>query len=102
MAGEVIQLLSLARRAGRIVAGDTAVRSAIQRRKASLVVLAADAAQRTRRSFLLLTQSAGIPVITFGSREELGRVLNRSICAVAAITDKNLSRGILETMEKGG
>lgn len=97
-----MQLLSLARRAGRIVAGDTAVRAAIQRRKASLVVLADDAARRTRRSFLLLTQSAGVPVITIGSREELGRVLNRSLCAVAAITDENLSRGILGTMKKGG
>ncbi|MCL6451721.1 MAG: ribosomal L7Ae/L30e/S12e/Gadd45 family protein [Acetobacteraceae bacterium] len=94
-------MLFLARRAGRVVGGDRAVRAAIQRGHARLVLLATNASGRTKRTFLFLTRSTGVPVATWGFKEELGRILNRSTCAVMAITDEHFSQGILKYLERG-
>ncbi|NHM27431.1 50S ribosomal protein L7 [Desulfofundulus sp. TPOSR] len=94
-------MLFLARRAGRVVGGDRAVRAAIQRGCAKLVLLATNASGRTRRTFLFWSRSRGVPVVTWGLKEELGRIMNRATCAVMAITDENFSQGILKHLERG-
>ncbi|MGB9802526.1 MAG: L7Ae/L30e/S12e/Gadd45 family ribosomal protein [Desulfofundulus sp.] len=99
--GGVTQLLFLARRAGRVVGGDRAVRAAIRRGYAKLVLLATDASRHTRKSFLFLTRSTGVPLVTWGLKEELGRILNRATCAVMAVNDEDFSRGILKRLERG-
>ncbi|HHW44393.1 50S ribosomal protein L7 [Desulfofundulus thermobenzoicus] len=95
------QMLFLARRAGGIVAGDKMVRRAIERGRARLVVVARDASAHTQRTFLFFSRRTGVPVVNFGSKDQLGQVFNRSSCAVAAITDENFSRGILGIMQRG-
>ncbi|AEG16069.1 ribosomal protein L7Ae/L30e/S12e/Gadd45 [Desulfofundulus kuznetsovii DSM 6115] len=99
--GGVTQMLFLARRAGRVVGGDRAVRAAIQRGCAKLVLLATNASRRTKRTFLFWSRSMGVPVVTWGLKEELGRIMNRATCAVMAITDENFSQGILKHLERG-
>ncbi len=94
------QMLYLARRAGCVVGGDRAVRSAIRRGSAKLVLLATNASMRTRKNFLFWARSMGIPVIIWNLKEELGRIMNRATCAVIAITDENFSRGILQRLER--
>lgn len=98
MNAKVHRLLGLARRAGVLVGGDTAVRQTVNRGRAHLLVLAGDAAPRTARAFHELASTAALPVITFGSRAELGCLLGHSLRAVAAVTDGQLARGILAVM----
>ncbi len=102
MADAVYYLLGLARRAGKLESGDAAARSAISRKKAFLLLLAEDSAQRTARSFEELTASAGIPLIKYGLKIELGRSIGRPHRSVLAVTDRNLARGIIQALEKGG
>lgn len=97
----VRQMLHLARRARAIVGGDRAVRLAVRKRHAKLILVAEDAAERTKRNFLFYARQAGVPAIVCGRKNELGLVQNRSSCAVIAVVDENFARGIMQYLTAG-
>ncbi|MFZ5634827.1 MAG: L7Ae/L30e/S12e/Gadd45 family ribosomal protein [Bacillota bacterium] len=101
MAGTVLNMIGLARRAGHVRSGDAAVRSTIVRREARLIILAEDAAERTKKVFGRLAGDAGMPMIFYGTRDNLGRVLGKPSRSVVAITDENFARDIIRRMERG-
>ena len=94
-------LLGLARRAGRLAAGDHAVRYALQAGRAALVLLARDAGGACRRRFTGLAGRAGVPLVTYGSKAELGAVAGRGECAVLAVTDPGLAAAVRERLPGG-
>ena len=101
MAGSVLNMIGLARRAGRVESGDSAVRNAIDRGKVKLLILASDSAERTRKNFGRLADDAGIPLIIYGTKVSLGGILGRPARSVVAITDGSLAHGALLEMERG-
>lgn len=102
MAGSALNMVGLARRAGHVQSGDASVRSAVDRGKAVLLILAEDAAERTKKAFGRLAGDAGIPLISWGTKEDLGKILNKPARSVVAITDENFARGIVGALGKGG
>lgn len=101
MAGTVLNMIGLARRAGYVDSGDAAVRSTINRKRARLIILADDAAERTKKAFVRLAREAGIPLVLYGTKDNLGRMLGKPYRSVVAITDENFARGIVRSMERG-
>mgnify|MGYP001627205579 CR=1 FL=1 len=97
----VKQMLHLARRARVIIGGDRAVRLAIRKRRAKFILIAEDAAERTKRNILFYARRAGVPAVVYGRKEELGLVQNRSSCAVIAVMDENFARGIMQYLTAG-
>jgi ribosomal protein L7Ae-like RNA K-turn-binding protein len=85
-----------------VESGDAAVRGAVDRGRVKLILLAGDAAQRTRKAFEIVAGEAGIPLMIYGDKDSLGRILGKPSRSVVAITDQNLARGIAGAMEKGG
>lgn len=88
----VRQFLGLCRRAGAVVAGERAVRSAVGKRAARLVILAADAGHNATRRYSGLVH---IPVYVVGTEQELGDALGLPPTAVVAVT----LEGLAERME---
>ncbi|MFZ5642394.1 MAG: L7Ae/L30e/S12e/Gadd45 family ribosomal protein [Bacillota bacterium] len=101
MTGPVLSIISLARRAGCVESGHAAVQNVIEKRKAKLVIIASDAADRTKKNFEVLAGDAGIPLIIYGSKDIFSRILNKPSRSVVAITDENFKNGIVRAMEKG-
>lgn len=101
MAGTVLNMIGLARRAGHVESGDAAVRGSIGRRRARLIILAGDAAERTKEAFGRLARDAGIPLVVCGTKDSLGSILGKPSRSVAAITDDNFARGIVKAIERG-
>lgn len=101
MMASVGEMLSLCRRGGWIISGDVAVRKGFERKKVKLLILAEDASERTKNFFCELAVRHGIPVIVYGSKSELGSLLNKPPRAVAAVTNYNLAQGILKAIGKG-
>lgn len=101
MGGTILGMIGLARRAGKIESGRDAVRRSVGRGEARLIVLAGDAAPRTRKGFEQLAGDTGIPVIVFGTRDSLGTVMGKQSRSVVAVTDENFARGIIRMMERG-
>ncbi|MBE3575942.1 MAG: ribosomal L7Ae/L30e/S12e/Gadd45 family protein [Firmicutes bacterium] len=81
------QRLGLAQRAGALAAGSEAVRQAIRRRQACLVILAQDLSPTTAQAFSRLAAAQGVPVRSMGTAQELGRAIGKPARGVLAITD---------------
>lgn len=94
MAKELFNLLGLAQRAGKVASGEAAVKEALLRRKACLLIITEDAGKSTRRKFAGWAEREGIPVYCAGTSYELGLALGRTARVIAAVTDPNFARRI--------
>jgi ribosomal protein L7Ae-like RNA K-turn-binding protein len=96
---EILGLLGLAQRAGKVIIGSTAVAHEMRRpRQAMLVIFARDFSPATKKK--LLAQAARPPhVFEIGSMHEWGEYFGRQQVGVIAVVDKNFTAGILEKLK---
>lgn len=92
--------ISLAAKAGKVVSGGMMTEKTIQSQKAYLVLIADDASENTKKSFLDHCHYYKLPVVTVQDRETLGRLIGKESRSSAAVTDENLSALILKQYEK--
>lgn len=95
------KMIGLGQRAGKLVSGDFAVKDALARGRVKLLVIAENAAERTRKELTGIAGSKNIPMISYGSKEELGSLIGKSPRSAVAFTDEQMARGILRTLERG-
>lgn len=95
-------LLGLCQRAGQIASGDVAAEQALKKRKAVLLLLAADASGRTREKYLHLSRTAGVPCYLVGTLDELGEATGKGRRAALVIQSKDFAKGIRGLFEKEG
>lgn len=98
----VFTMLGLCQRAGKLVSGEFAAEQALRRRRASLVLLAEDASERTREKFLRLAAGTGTPCYVAGTRSELGTAIGKSDRAVVVIQSRDFTRGISDILRQEG
>ena len=99
MTEKPLRLLGLARKAGHLVTGLDAVRSAAGRSR--LLLLANDAGASASREARYLSRTSGVPLLELPySREELGRAVGKKLCAAAALTDKGLAEAVANGIGK--
>ena len=93
----VLSLLGLAKKAGRLEVGEEPVGGAARAHDARLILLASDAADNTvRRAKHFAEAGACLCASIPATKDELGRAVGRSSCAMLAITDI----GFAETVAK--
>ncbi|MCG0275036.1 MAG: ribosomal L7Ae/L30e/S12e/Gadd45 family protein [Thermosediminibacteraceae bacterium] len=93
---DIPPLLGIARKAGKIVAGQETVERAIFSRKVHLVIISEDASFNTKDRFLSICKSRGIHCIFFGNSEILGKSIGKEGRKVIGVTDKSFSKEILK------
>lgn len=86
--------VSLAKRAGKVSSGESAVKDAIRSGVAHLVLLAEDAGPNTSKSITDSCAYYNVKYIPCGTKEELGRAIGKSFAAAIAICDKGFSNSI--------
>lgn len=91
---KVLNLLSMAQRAGRIASGDFAVTKAVQEKKARLLLVAKDAAEETQKRYQQMALNAGIELFYLGDRELLGHCIGKDFRAAAAVLDAGFANAI--------
>ena len=85
---KVLSLLGLAKKAGRLEAGEEPVGAAARARDARVILLASDAADNTmRRAKHFAEAGACLCTVIPATKDELGRAVGRSSCAMLAVTD---------------
>ncbi|MHB1420200.1 MAG: L7Ae/L30e/S12e/Gadd45 family ribosomal protein [Bacillota bacterium] len=98
MLPRVGSLLGLAQKAGKIISGDAAVRRAITKNKVQLVIMAVDIASKTQDIIRDNCSSKSVPIISIGTKDELGQVLGKAPRAVVAVLEKRFASQILAAM----
>lgn len=94
-------LLGLSAKAGKVVSGADACREAIEKHKIKLLIVAEDAAERTKRNFQMLCERKKIPVVITGKIEILSKAIGKNNKAVIGIKDGNLSKEIYKIINGG-
>lgn len=95
---KILNLMQFARKAGKLTAGIDACLRGMHRKHIHLIVIAADSSERTvkRVNFEIETSGAKLPVISFGSQQEISIALGLHQTGVFGISDKNFAAKIME------
>lgn len=96
---QLLNLLGLARRAGKLVTGEGLVLDAIRKGKVNLVFFAQDGGASTLKKFTNKTTSYGVPFSTSLTRQEIANAtgMARSLVAVA---DRGFAKKMQMYLEK--
>lgn len=79
-------------RAGKVVTGEEPVIREIRSGRAELVILSLDASRNTAKKVLDKCQTYQVPILRYGSRQELGTAIGKAERVVLAIVDKNFAQ----------
>lgn len=99
MENKVYGLLGLAMKAGRLLSGSEQVEKGLRDKKGSLLLIASDSSDRTKKQYVNAAKHAGITCRFFGKKEILGQVLGKNVRTAVLITDKGFARAILKKLE---
>ncbi len=98
---KILGMLGLATRAGKTVFGAEATQEAIQKRKVKLIIVAQDAADRTKRNFEELCNKNEIPIRIILTINEISNSIGQINKAIVGIRDINFSKEILRIIDGG-
>jgi ribosomal protein L7Ae-like RNA K-turn-binding protein len=91
---KIYSMIGLAYRAGRIAAGEDAVRKSIRKGKVRLLIISEDASENTQKRFGNAAEYYNIDVVIWGTKEELGMSIGKSERSVIGITDDSFCKSL--------
>lgn len=95
---KALQLLGLATRAGKTMAGEFLVEKAIKQKKAFLVLVAEDASDNTKKLFNDKTTYYDIPCFVVATKDELGKAVGKKQRASVAVLDEGFASSIIDLL----
>lgn len=101
----ILSLVGIAKKAGRIAAGEFQTENAVKSGKASLVIVSEEASWNTKKKFQNMCTFYEVPIFFYGGKEELGAAIGCEFRASLAVLDEGLSKSIekkIESMRDGG
>ena len=97
---KILSLFGLAARAGRLASGEFQTETAVKEGTACLVVVAEDASNNTRKLFQDKCSFYKVPVITLGTKEELGHAIGKEYRASLAILDAGFAEAVMKKLNQ--
>ena len=98
---KALSYVALARKAGRIELGEEPVGNAAQNGKASLILVAGDAADHTWRRANSFVSGTDQQCIRVGyTKDQLGQAIGRASLALAAFTDPAMALAFAKSLEQ--
>lgn len=98
----ISSLLSLCKRAGKVVTGEELCERNIAKGEAHLIIIASDASDNTKKKFNNKGRYYKVPVVTFSNREDLSKAIGKNNRPTLVITDKNFSEKLIALYEEVG
>ncbi|MDD9147025.1 ribosomal L7Ae/L30e/S12e/Gadd45 family protein [Sporolactobacillus sp. CQH2019] len=89
-------LLGLAKRAGKVVAGEETVLKAIRGHKAGVVIMSSDASDRTKKTVNNKCIFYKVPIFETSERVTLGRAIGQPPRVLIAVTDSRFAARLIE------
>ena len=92
-------LLGFAAKARKLAIGNEAVKQAVSRNKAKLIIIAQDATENTQRQIKYLCEKQKIPWVYYGTKNSLGSLLGKTEVVVIAVIDPIFAQNIAKLWE---
>lgn len=96
---KVLSLLGLAKRAGRLLSGESAVKEGVRFGKAHLVVIAGDASCNTAKNITDSCNYYGVRYFTYSDKTSFGHAIGNEFNAAVAVTDEGFSKSIEKCLQ---
>jgi ribosomal protein L7Ae-like RNA K-turn-binding protein len=88
-------MLSLSRRAGKLIPGERGCERALQSGEAALVIIASDASDNTKKKFEQKTFHYEVKCLIHGTKAEIGSAIGKESVAVIVLTDIGMAEQIM-------
>lgn len=98
MEEKVLNLLHLARKAGKLKYGFDPVERSCFRGDSKLVIYTNDIAERTKKKLLDMAYAYNIKAVEFGTKELLGKSFKVRDIGIISINDGNFAKGIIDLL----
>lgn len=101
----VLSLVGIAKKAGKIAAGEFQTENAVKSGKASLVIVSQEASENTKKKFRNMCAFYEVPIFFYGTKTALGSAIGCEFRASLAVLDAGLSKSLekqLASMRDGG
>ena len=96
---KILSMFGLAARAGKIASGEFQTETAVKSGTAFLVIVAQDASDNTKKLFHDKCSFYNVPVITLGTKDELGHAIGKEFRASLAILDEGFAEAVMKKIE---
>lgn len=97
---KALQMIGMAQRAGRVKSGGFMTENCVKDGSASLVIVAGDASENTRKQFRNMCEYYKVPVRFYSDMETLGHCIGKDFRASLAVTDEGLADKILSIIDE--
>lgn len=97
----ILGLIGLAMKAGKICFGADSVEENIIKNKVKLLIIAEDGSERTKNKFIKLCEKYNVPVIIDGNIEILSKSIGKNNKAIIGIKDINFAESIQKKYNGG-
>lgn len=94
-------MIGLAQRAGKIASGEFSTEKAVKTGKATLVMVADDSSDNTKKMFMNMCEYYKVPIYMYSDKETLGHAIGKQFRASLAVLDEDFSNQIIKHMENG-
>ncbi|MDD2217291.1 MAG: ribosomal L7Ae/L30e/S12e/Gadd45 family protein [Eubacteriales bacterium] len=91
--------IGFAAKSGNLIAGTAACASKIEKRKAKLLLIAEDTAERTLEKLRNIAEKANVPVRIYGDAYDLSKMIGKPGRNVFVITDEKFAKIIVEQID---
>ena len=92
----VLSMLGMAARAGKIDSGEFSTEKAVKSGRGRLVIVAEDASGNTKKMFTNMCKYYEVPLVVFGTKEELGHWIGKAYRASICILDEGFAKAVLK------
>ncbi|HJB86094.1 ribosomal L7Ae/L30e/S12e/Gadd45 family protein [Mordavella massiliensis] len=92
-------LIGLATKAGKTAGGEFLTEREVKSGRATLVIVAEDASENTKKKFQNMCEYYKVPIRFYGDKDTLGHAMGKQFRASLAVLDEGLAKGIRKHMD---
>lgn len=100
MQNKVYSLLGLAMRGHNVVSGEVQMLESIKKGSVWLTIVAEDASDNSRKLYTDKCSFYEVPVVIYGTKEELGRAIGKESRSAVGVCDEGLAKAVLKRIEE--
>ncbi len=91
-----LKFLGLTRKSGNVIAGGNLTETAIKKGRLSLIILAGDASEGTKKKFRDMAEHHEVEILETSTVDDLGQAIGKGQISVIGIADGKMSKKLKE------
>lgn len=95
---KIYSMLGIAKKGGNISIGYDVTCLDVKDNKSKLVLIAADASDKTKKNILFICDKYGVKYIEYGEKDILGKSLGKKMVSVLSVKDTNIATYLLNNI----